>query len=226
MIPARMGSKRIPKKNIRYLAGKPLIQYPIDLCKSNPRIDEIWINTEDVQLGEIASKMGANFHQRPKELATDTATNREFTYEFLCNHDCDYVIMVNTTSPLLRQETLIRFIEYLESTNFDTIVSVISEQAESFYKDKPLNFSLEKKVNSQMLEPIEKIVWSLTAWKRKTFIDLQDKGENPVFGGDLGRFIIPKDESCDLDTEEDWRIAEGILTAREQEMKEKRFMSL
>jgi CMP-N-acetylneuraminic acid synthetase len=226
MIPARMGSKRIPKKNIRYLAGKPLIQYPIDLCKNNPKVKEIWVNTEDEQLGSIAVNMGVSFHKRPEELAGDKATNREFTYEFLSNHNCDYVIMVNTTSPLLREKTLEEFLEYVENNGFDTVVSVISEKAESFYKGEPLNFTLKEKINSQLLEPVEKIVWALTAWKKETFIELQNKGFNPVFGGKIGRFAIPKDESCDLDTEEDWRIAEGILVSRQLENSEKRYIKL
>jgi CMP-N-acetylneuraminic acid synthetase len=226
MIPARMGSKRIPKKNIRYLAGKPLIQYPIELCKNNTKIKEIWVNTEDEQLGKIVTDMGVAFHKRPEDLAVDTATNREFTNEFLSKHNCDYVIMVNTTSPLLRQETLEEFLEYVESNNFDTVVSVISEKAESFYKGQPINFTLKEKINSQLLEPVEKIVWALTAWKKETFMDLQNRGISPVFGGKLGRFVIPKDESCDIDTEEDWRIAEGILVSRQLAIAEKKYMDL
>ncbi len=226
MIPARMGSKRIPKKNIRYLLGKPLIQYPIDLCKNNSKISEIWVNTEDEKLGKIAEKMGVSFHKRPDELGNDTATNREFTYEFLLKHECDYVIMLNTTSPLLSEETLSKFIEYIENNKFDTVISVVSEKAESFYKEKPLNFSLKEKVNSQLLEPVEKIVWSLTAWKRESFLALQYNGENPVYGGNIGRFVIPKDEACDLDTEEDWRIAEGILMSRQLQNEEKRYLEL
>jgi CMP-N-acetylneuraminic acid synthetase len=217
MIPARLGSKRIPKKNIRYMCGKPLIKYPIELCLKSDLCSEVWVNTEDEDLGRAAELFGAKFHKRPHELASDTATNRDFTYEFLQNHKCDYVVMVNPTSPLLKEETYLKFFQYLEVNDFDTIMSVVTEKAETFYQDKPLNFSLKEKVNSQLLEPTKKIVWALTAWKRETFIKLQEQGENPIFGGKLGRFEIPKDEACDLDTEEDWRIAEGILMSRRME---------
>lgn len=225
MIPARLGSKRIPKKNIRYLGDKPLIQYPIDLCNETNSFDSIWVNTESEELGKAAKKLGVGFHRRPAELANDTATNREFVYEFLHKHECDYIVMVNTTSPLLRKETLEKFIHFINENDYDTIVSVISEKEETFYKDKPLNFSLKEKINSQFLTPVEKIVWAITAWKKETFISLQDSGVNPVFGGKLGRFCIPKDESCDLDTLEDWRIAEGVLTSRTINTKE-RYMDL
>lgn len=225
MIPARLGSKRIPKKNIRYMIDKPLIQYPIDLAIKSDRFDSVWINTEDEKLGNAVTKLGVKFHKRPAKLATDTATNRDFTYEFLLKHECDYVIMINATSPLLRQETMNQFIDYVESNDYDTVLSVVAEKEETFFKDKPLNFSFSEKVNSQSLEPTEAVIWALTAWKRSTFIELQEKGINPVFGGKVGKFTIPKDESCDLDTEEDWNIAEGILTSRNNRI-QARYMDL
>lgn len=221
MIPARLGSKRIPKKNIRYMGNKPLIQYPIDLAKDSRRFDSVWVNTESKELGQIAEKMGINFHQRPIELANDQATNREFTYEFLKKHECDYVVMINPTSPLLRIETMNKFLDYVEENDFDTILSVISEKEETFYQGKPLNFTFDKKINSQLLEPIETVCWALTAWKRETFMKLQESGINPVFGGEVGRFSIPKDESCDLDTMEDWNIAEGMLNSRINKFEER-----
>ena len=225
MIPARLESKRIPKKNIRYMGDKPLIQYPVDLAKESGLFDSVWINTESKELGRVAESLGVLFHDRPTELAKDGMTNREFTYEFLKRHVCDYVIMLNTTSPLLRLDTLKRFVEYVDLNDYDTVLSVVSEKEESFYNGEPLNFSLDKKTDSQFLQPIEHICWAITAWKRDTFINLQDQGENPVYGGKLGRFTIPKDESCDLDTIEDWNIAEGILLSRQNSMTE-RYMNI
>ena len=214
MIPARLGSKRIPKKNLRFLGDKPLIQYPIDLALQIPEFESVWVNTESEELGRAVEQMGAHFHKRPVEYSADHCTNREFTYHFMCHHECDYVIMVNSTSPLLRVETIKKFIRFVNEHDYDTILSTISEKAESFYMGEALNFDLENKVNSQMLEPVEKTVWALTAWKRETFIKLEQEGKCPIFGGNLTTFQIPKDEACDLDTEEDWHIAEGAIKAR------------
>ena len=219
MIPARLGSKRIFQKNIRLLNGKPLILYPIDLVKNTGLVDEIWVNTEDEALGRYCETHGAMFHKRPPELANDSATNRDFVYEFLKYHVCDYIIMANTTSPLLREDTFRNFLNHIDKHDYDVTLSVIEEKAETFFKGKPLNFNLTEKLNSQLLEPTFKIVWALTAWKRDTFLNLQENGVNPVFGGKVGTFIIPKDESCDLDTEEDWAIAEGILLSRQNRTK-------
>lgn len=214
MIPARLGSKRIPKKNLRYLDGKPLIQHVVDLAKESGVFDEIWVNSESKELGQLAKKLEVNFHERPANLANDTATNQQFTEEFLKNHDCDYVIMVNTTSPLLKKETICEFVSFLKANSYDTIFSVVEEKAETFYQDKPLNFSLQEKVNSQLLEPTSKIVWALTAWKKDVFLEACAQKKCGVFYGNYGLFSIPKDECIDLDTEEDWNIAEGMLMSR------------
>ena len=168
MIPARMGSKRVPKKNIRYLLDKPLIKYPIDLAMKNTKVDSVWVNTESDKLGKICSEFGANFHKRPDELANDKATNRDFVYEFLKKHDCDYVVMVNPTSPAITQETFDKFIEYVITNSFDTVLSVVPYKAESYCNDKKINFDGKDKINSQYLDPVEIVVWSITAWKRES----------------------------------------------------------
>ena len=216
MTPARMGSKRIPKKNIRYLGDKPLIQYPIDFAKNSGAFESIWVNTESEELGHICEKLGINFYKRPAELANDTATNRDFMYDFLKKHECDYVIMMNPTSPALRQETVDAFIKYVKENDFDTVMSVVQVKAEAYYMGEGINFDGKDKIPSQYLEPVEEVMWAMTAWKRDTFIALEESGKCPIFGGKLGRFAIPKDESVDLDTDEDWRIAEGVMLARQK----------
>lgn len=146
MIPARMGSRRIPKKNIRFMLDKPLIQYPIDLAKESGAFDSIWINTESKELGMVCEKMGVKFHSRPAELSVDTATNRDFVYEFLQKHECDYVIMLNPTSPTLKLETLNAFVKYIQENKFDTVMSVTSVKAEAFCKGQLINFDKNDKI--------------------------------------------------------------------------------
>jgi len=214
MIPARMGSVRIPRKNVRYLGGKPLLAHAVDLAVGSGLFDEVWVNTESELLGELGVSHGAMFHKRPERLATGDAKNHDFTYEFLKAHPCDYVVMVNTTSPLVRPGTLAKLVSLVKSGEFDTVLSVVEEQAESFFDESPVNFGLDEKINSQDIKPISKVIWALTAWRSQPFLELYEAGQTPTFGGKLGLFPIPKDESCDLDTPEDWAIAEGMLLAR------------
>ena len=211
MIPARMGSKRIPQKNIRCLAGKPLIEYAIETAQQAACFDDIWVNSESDQLGELALRNAVNFHRRPPELATDTATNQDFTAEFLRAHPCDYVVMVNSTSPLLQAETVQQFCRQVRSGSADTILSVLEERAECFFNNVPVNFSTSEKINSQDLAPVQKVVWALTAWNRTSFLKFADAGQCGVFGGHIQLFSIPLREALDIDTQEQWDLAEAML---------------
>ena len=101
MIPARFGSKRIPKKNIRLLNGIPLISYIIRAAKEAKCFDEIYVNSESDILGEIAEKEGVSFYKRPAELSTDSATNDEFTQDFMNNVECDVLVQLLPTSPFI-----------------------------------------------------------------------------------------------------------------------------
>ena len=88
MIPARMGSQRLKQKNLCELGGVPLITRAIRKCIAADVFDQIWVNSEHTSFGEIASQEGVQFHQRPEELASDTATSEDFVYEFLKAHSC------------------------------------------------------------------------------------------------------------------------------------------
>ena len=80
MIPARLGSKRVPKKNIRLLNGIPLISYIIRAVKKAGCFDEIYVNTESEVIGKLAIKEGVKFYKRPHALSSDFATNDDFCY--------------------------------------------------------------------------------------------------------------------------------------------------
>ena len=71
MIPARLGSKRIKKKNLRLIDGLPLIQYIINAAKASSLLDEVYINSESTQFADIAEKSGVKFYQRPEEFSFD-----------------------------------------------------------------------------------------------------------------------------------------------------------
>lgn len=225
MIPARLGSKRIPQKNIRLLQGKPLLQYAIEASIKSGCFDEVWVNSESRIIGELAEMCGAKFHKRPEELSNDTATNQEFTAEFLTKHNCDYLIMMNSTSPLLRVETVKRFCEFVKQNKCDTVLSVIDEYAECLLDGNPINFTYQKKINSQSLKPVSKIIWALTAWRREAFLKAVGENKCGTYSGNVGLFSIPKDEACDLDTLEDWAIAEGLFYTRNMKYEEAKYWS-
>ena len=95
MIPARMGSQRLPRKNLLLLQGVPLIARAIRKCRQTGVFDEIWVNSENQEFGQIAASEGARFHLRPNELGGNAATSEQFVAEFLRKHSCESLFQVH-----------------------------------------------------------------------------------------------------------------------------------
>ena len=130
MIPARMGSQRLKKKNFRELAGVPLITRAIRKCVEADAFDEIWVNSEDEAFGAIAESEGVRFHKRPPELANDVATSEQFIHEFLVAHECDYIFQVHSIAPLLTADEVAAFVRALTRSDNDVLLSCVLEQIE------------------------------------------------------------------------------------------------
>ena len=109
MIPARMGSKRVPKKNIRLLAGEPLISYSISSAINSKVFDEIYLNSENEVFRSIAKSKGINFYKRDKKFARDNSNNDDFLIDFVQNISCDIVIQLLPTSPFITSSQIKNF---------------------------------------------------------------------------------------------------------------------
>jgi len=105
IIPARGGSKRIPKKNIKLFHGKPLIAYSIENAKKSELFEKIVVSTDSEEIADVAKKYGAEVLYRPKELADDFSTSMEvFEHainEINKNNKFKYACMIYATAPLL-----------------------------------------------------------------------------------------------------------------------------
>ena len=118
MIPARLGSQRIHKKNLRILGDKVLTQWVGKACLEAQIFDDIYINSESNIFEKIASDIGIKFYQRPKELASNSATNDDFGLDFINNIDCDILVQVNPTSPFVITSYSIHYTKLYEDINF------------------------------------------------------------------------------------------------------------
>lgn len=217
MIPARMDSQRLKKKNLRQLRGVPLITRAIRKSQKASVFDEIWVNSEHVAFGEIAAQEGVNFHQRPAELANDTATSEQFVYEFLSAHPCEYVFQVHTIAPLLTAEQVADFVSVMDENNYDVLLSVVNEQIECALEGNPINFSFERKTNSQDLNPVQRVTWSITGWRSQLYIEAYEAGRCATYAGRVGFYPINRAAGHIIKTEEDLRIAEALLLTRSLE---------
>ncbi|MCQ2754443.1 MAG: acylneuraminate cytidylyltransferase family protein [bacterium] len=126
IIPARGGSKRLPGKNIKTLAGKPLIAHSIEYAKNSPEVNKIILSTEDDNIGAIGEQFGAEFLKRPLELAQDTTKTAPVLVHVVdelekTGYKPDLVILLQATCPV-RQKGLVKLaIDTLsENTEYDS----------------------------------------------------------------------------------------------------------
>lgn len=213
MIPARMGSQRLPKKNLALLDGVPLIVRAIRKCKEVGLFDEIWVNSEHPDFGEIARAEGVGFHQRPEALGNNEATSEQFVTEFLKTHECDYVVQVHSIAPLLTAGEVKDFVETLREGEFDAMMSVVDENLECLFRGEPVNFTFDEKTNSQDLTPVRRIVWAITAWRRSTFLAAAEAGGCATYSGKIGYASVGRMAGHVIKTQEDLDLAAAVLTA-------------
>ena len=136
LIPARGGSKGVPRKNIHNLAGYPLLAYSIMACKKCSGIGHIVVSTDDKEIAMVAEQFGAEVpFLRPKEFAQDSSTDLQVIKHFYSTEGAQDLALVRPTTPLREPEIMDTFIQiYFE--NRDTITGLRSAHAlpESPYK--------------------------------------------------------------------------------------------
>jgi len=216
MIPARLSSKRVPKKNIRLLNGIPLINYIIEAAKDAKCFDEIYINSEANVFAKIADEQNVKFYKRPAEYATDSATNDIFTHDFLNNVECDLLVQLLPTSPFISSDEIRCFTEGAKKA--DTLISVFKQQIECVYNNKPINFN-QKKITppSQNLMAVHPYACGLMAWKKENYQENMKKYGCAYHGGagDIQFYTLSGYATVDIDTEDDFQLAEIIARSLE-----------
>lgn len=129
LIPARGGSKRVPRKNITDFDGKPLLAHTIEFAKRIPELDKIVVSSEDGEILSVAKKYGAQVLVRPSELALDGTKDEPVLIHALEalekeGETFDYVVMFQVTSPFRKLETVKKVINTAIKGDFDTVATV------------------------------------------------------------------------------------------------------
>ncbi|WP_219017771.1 acylneuraminate cytidylyltransferase family protein [Shewanella algae] len=127
IIPARGGSKRLPRKNILPLGGKPLIGWTIEAAQNSAYVDDIFISTDDQEIADVARQFGINIPElRPEELSTDTATTQSVLFYTLEKYgkDADIVVLLQPTSPFRSSDHIDQAIKSLIEKSAFSVVSV------------------------------------------------------------------------------------------------------
>ena len=210
MIPARLGSKRLPKKNLLEIKGKPLIEYAAVKCLQANVFDQVYINSDSTKFQEIANRCDVDFHKRPEILGSDSSTSEQYVAEFLQKHKCEWLVQVHSIAPLLSVAEIIKFVNNLKNSDLDTILSYQSIQIECSQENQPINFTFEKKENSQELKPIQRITWSITAWRRETYLRSIENNLCATYSGRIGMQEISQLGSQIIKNREDLEIVKSL----------------
>ena len=136
LIPARGGSKGVPRKNIRNLAGRPLISYSIAACKRSSLIDRVVVSTDDEEIAKIAKECGAEVpFIRPPEFSADKSTDLQVVNHFYSEQGEQDLAFIRPTTPLRDPALLDSFIEkYFSNKDSITGMRSVHELSESPYK--------------------------------------------------------------------------------------------
>jgi len=121
--PARGGSKGIPGKNIKKIAGKPLIAWTIESALESKLIDKYIVSTEDPEIAKISRDWGAEVIPRPSELATDKATTLSVLQHILETIDADTIVLLQCTSPVREEGLIDRCIQKFQKNDADSLAT-------------------------------------------------------------------------------------------------------
>jgi pseudaminic acid cytidylyltransferase len=220
IIPARGGSKRIPRKNIKDFYGKPLIAYSIEVALASKLFKKVIVTTDDEEIAEISKSYGAEVpFLRPKKLSDDfTGTDDviNHTLEYLKNNNdvYDYVCTIYATAPLLQKQYLIEGFEKLKKSN---AINAFSSTSMPFPIQR--TFKLNANGRCEMFTPEHYMTRSQDLeeayqdagqfyWKK-----LNGESKEIMFGKDSIPIVLPRHLVQDIDTFEDWDRAELLYKA-------------
>lgn len=220
IIPARGGSKRLPRKNVLDLCGKPLIAYSIEAALKSKHIDKVIVSSDDEGILRIADKFGATTLKRPLSLATDTATTFDVINHTIENErKYDYIVLLQPTSPLRNEIHIDESIELLERKNADAIVSVCEMEHSPLWSNTiddslSMNGFLREDVLNKRSQELEKFyrlngaiyICKLDKLKEEKSFFLKEK---------IYAYKMNKETSIDIDEEIDFKLAQLYLNIKD-----------
>lgn len=216
IIPARGGSKGIPRKNIKALASRSLISWTIESAKQALCIDRTIVSTEDKEIASVACELGADVpFMRPAELATDDTPGIAPVLHAISQlPGYDWVLLLQPTSPLRSTEDIDGIWQFCQERGAPSAVSVCevgkhpylmylcnsSQRLEPFIKGRP------NVTQRQNLQPVYALNGALYLARTDWLLEQQD-----FIGPETLGYIMPPERSVDLDTPLDWRWVEFLI---------------
>lgn len=226
IIPARGGSKGVPRKNIKLLCGKPLIAYTIEAAKQSGVIDRLVVSTEDKEIAEIAQSYGAEIVWRPEELAGDKVLTEPVMMQVVeelekQGYTPDYVSLIQCTSPFLSVDTIQQAVKKVTEENFDSCITVFKPDGYEYKWKKgeegifKADHDVEKRPRRQELD----LPYHENGAFYITKTELFKKALNR-FGGNIARVTaieMSEQDSLQIDSQYNFWLAEKLMEEKKKQ---------
>lgn len=217
VIPARGGSKRLPGKNILQLNGAPLIVYSIQAALGCHFVDKVVVSTNSYEIAKIAIDAGAEVDMRSEELSTDNTTTIDVLKDLLTRKNSyDICVTLQPTSPLRTADDVTKSLELFDKMNADAVISVSkAEHPPQWINTIGRNgemdsfFSEEIKTKrSQDLGDYFRLNGAIFCNSIKRLLN----SNSPIFNSNCYAYVMPLKRSVDIDTKDDFELAEYYMT--------------
>lgn len=212
LIPLRGGSKSIPGKNIRPIAGKPLCNWVIEAALASNCIHQVCVSTDSDEISEVIKEGFKNVEivSRPPELATDEASTESAMLHFIDQVDSDILVTIQATSPLLQSKDLDAALGYFIDNQCDSLLTAV--RSKRFYWTdacEPLNYDPKHRPRRQDFAGtyMENGAFYIT---RTSLL----KAEKCRLGGKIGIYEMDAVTATEIDEPEDWNKVESLLKER------------
>lgn len=214
LIPARGGSKGVPRKNIRPVAGRPLITYTLAAAQGSRRLTDYLVSTDDEEIAGVARQCGAVVLERPPELAADETPMLPVVQHALAQGDYDAVVILQPTAPLRTADDIDAALQILFETGADSVVSVYQvddHHPARMYRlqgNRLMPYDTEPAGRlRQALPPVYHRNGAIYAcWTRLV------RAQQTLLGPDLRPYLMPRGRSINIDDELDLAFADFLLS--------------
>lgn len=204
IIPIKLNNQRLPGKNLRKLGDRLLCQYLFSTITKVRNINEVYVYCSD---DSICSYMpdGIRFLKRPKELDTNETKSADILRTFINTVDADIYALSHVTQPFIKKQTVEKAVEEVVSGNYDSAFTAHRIAEFTWFRGKPLNYSLDEVVQTQKLEPVY-TEGELFVFRKEVFTEKGRRiGETPYI-----QPISWKENVC-IDDIDDFHLAEAVV---------------
>lgn len=206
-VPIRLNSKRVEGKNLRMLAGKPLLQYILGTLTEVENIDEVYCFCSAPEVQQYLPQ-GVRWLQREAELDSDSTLGKDIYESFVSKKDADVYVLAHATSPFIKAHTIATAVGKVQSGEYDSAFSAERIQTFAWYGGRPLNYDLKHVPRTQDIEPVFVETSAFFVFGREVWTDLGQRiGEHPYVAE------VDRIEGVDIDWPEDFDFAERIAAA-------------